>query len=354
MRSTVVSLALIMLLANCGAESDFLKDTERLGFLFGVMTQGRVVDSGQNQCYDTSTVVSCQNAVYPGQDADYIGVPKPRSISTPIQKSNGDLITIDYGTGLIWTSCPLDSLGNPDNTATCVGPPLSTDRLSARDYCSALNSRQFGGFSSWHLPSVRDLKSLVIHATAPPYYDTVAFPGGAAVSIWSDSTMGGMDAYVSFNFGMVYTSGSGYNVRCVSGPSLNPGNFYTIAGSSVQDIDTGLIFTRCSAGQDEAGSCTGVPQSLTWSTALQYCQSLNKDGRQWRLPAIQELELLLRLGESPAIDSSAFPNTSGGYWSSTTSPASMLNALVINYDTGGTYSEASKIGAAAVRCVSGP
>lgn len=353
MRSIFILMPLLSLLASCRAEADFSKDLERMGFLFGAMTQGRVVDSGQNQCYDTGAVIPCQDTVYPGQDADYVGVPKPRSISAPIQKSNGDLITIDYGTGLVWTSCLLGTGGSPDNTSTCVGPAVGTDLATARSYCSALNSREFGGLTDWHLPTIRDLKSLVIHVMAPPYYDTVAFPGGAAVSIWSDSTTFGGNVYVAFDQGMTYT-GAASAVRCVSGTSIKPGNFAIIAGGVVRDADTGLVFTRCAAGQNEAGACTGTPSAVDWTSALQYCHNLNKDGRRWRLPAIQELETLLRLEENPVIDSSAFPNTSGIFWSSTTSPSSMLNALVINFDTGGSYSNSGKGGTAAVRCVSGP
>lgn len=356
MPSFSVMLTLLCLLAGCRAEADFSKDMERIGFLFGIMRQGRVVDSGQNQCYDTANVTSCQNALYPGQDADYVGVPKPRSTSAPIQKSNGDLVTIDYGTGLIWTSCLLGGAGNPDNTPTCIGPSTAKDLATARSYCSALNSRRFGGLSDWHLPTVRDLKTLVIHhVAAPPYYDTVAFPGIADVPIWSDSRMNGMDVYVDFYSGMIGTGGSGlYKIRCVSGPSLKPGNFAVTAGGVVGDADTGLVFTRCAAGQNEAEACTGTPLYMNWQSALQYCNNLNKDGRRWRLPAIQELETLLRLGEFPAIDASAFPNTSGIFWSSTTSPSSMLNALVINFDAGGSYSDSGKGGTVAVRCVSGP
>lgn len=354
MRSFSVMLTLLCLLAGCRAEADFSEDMERIGFLFGIMRQGRVVDSGQNQCYDTANVTSCQNALYPGQDAYYVGVPKPRSISAPIQKSYGDLVTIDHGTGLIWTSCLLGSAGNPDNTPTCIGPADDTDLATARSYCSALNSRKFGGLSDWHLPTIRDLKTLVIHVMAPPYYDTVAFPGVANVPIWSDSRMYGMDIYVNFNYGMIDAAGSGYKVRCVSGPSLKPGNFAVMAAGVVLDADTGLVFTRCAAGQNEAEACTGTPLYMNWQSALQYCNNLNKDGRRWRLPAIQELEILLRLEEFPAIDASAFPNTSGTFWSSTTSPSSTLFALVINFDTGGRYTDWVKGGTAAVRCVSGP
>ena len=354
MRFFSVILTLLSLLAGCRAEADFSKDMERIGFLFGAMRQGRIVDSGQIQCYDTGNATSCQNALYPGQDADYVGVPKPRSISAPIQKSYGDLVTIDYGTGLIWTSCLLGNAGSPDNTPACTGSAVGTDLATARSYCSALNSREFGGLTDWHLPTIRDLKTLVIHVMAPPYYDTVAFPGGAAVPIWSDSTMNGMDVYVSFGAGMIYTAGTGYSIRCVSGPSIKPGNFAVIAGGVVRDADTGLVFTRCAAGQNEAEACTGTPSIVDWTSALQYCHNLNKDGRRWRLPAIQELETLLRLAEFPAIDASAFPNTSGVFWSATTSPSSMMNALVINFDTGGSYSDSGKGGTAAVRCVSGP
>lgn len=322
------------------------------------MTQGRVVDSGQNQCYDTSGPVACQDSAFPGQDADYVGVPKPRSISAPIQKSNGDLITIDYGTGLIWTSCPIESAGNPDNTATCVGAPALTDSATARSYCSALDGRQFGGRTEWRLPTIRDLRTLIVYAPGGTFYDSSAFPGAVSTSFWSNTILGGMEVYADFSDGGIYTSGSSYRVRCVSGPTMEPGNFQLIGGSMVADNDTGLVFTRCAAGQDEASGCAGSAQFLNWSSALQYCNNLTIGGRKWRLPAIQELEVVLRPGESPPIDLAFFPASAGYYWTSTTTPGPGMQAqaVAINFDAGVShYSNTGKtLPNAAVRCVSGP
>lgn len=358
MRNIVKGLILVSLLMGCRAEADFSKDLERIGFLFGAMTQGRVVDSGQNQCYDTGAVIPCQDTVYPGQDADYVGVPKPRSISAPIQKSNGDLITIDYGTGLVWTSCPIESVGNPDNTATCAGAPALTDKATAQSHCSALNDRQFGGMTEWRLPTIRDLRSLLVYVPGGPFYDSSAFPGAVSFQFWSDSVFGGMVVYADFSDGGIYTTGSSYRVRCVSGPALQPGNFQLTGGSMVTDNDTGLVFTRCAAGQDEAGGCAGSPQLLSWSLALQYCNNLTIGGRKWRLPAVQELEVTLRPGESPPVDLTFFPASSGSYWTSTTTPGPGMQAqaVTIIFDAGAShYSTTDKtLPTAAVRCVSGP
>lgn len=90
---------------------------------------------------------------------------------------------------------------------------------------------------------------------------------------------------------------------------------FVINGAEVTDQRTGLVWARCSVGQSWSGSaCAGSAALLTHETALAHAQSQSG----WRLPSVKELASLADKGcRSPAIDSTAFPNTPlSYYWSS--------------------------------------
>jgi hypothetical protein len=60
-------------------------------------------------------------------------------------------------------------------------------------------------------------------------------------------------------------------------------------GSEIKDMNTGLIWRRCSEGQSWDGTtCTGEAMRFTWSEAQTYAQSQ----RGWRMPIVQELARL--------------------------------------------------------------
>ncbi len=82
---------------------------------------------------------------------------------------------------------------------------------------------------------------------------------------------------------------------------------------------TGLLWQRCSAGQNADDACSGTAYTLNVYDADTYCKSLSIGGKTWRLPTISELSSLIEYGKStrPLIDTTAFPNTqSDTYWSS--------------------------------------
>ena len=128
---------------------------------------------------------------------------------------------------------------------------------------------------------------------------------------------------------------------------------FTVGGS------TGLIWQRCSLGQNYDETCSGNPQQLTWSNANTYCNSLpSLGGNTWRLPTVNELLNLVDYGISSSgvmyINSTAFPNTvwASSYWSSSTSVQNSGHALYVGFTGGSAYS-ITKDGNFNVRCVSG-
>ena len=106
-------------------------------------------------------------------------------------------------------------------------------------------------------------------------------------------------------------------------------NFTDNPDGTVTDNTTGLVWDKCSRGQTwdnstPPGTCTGTAHTFTWQAALQEATAANNTSHRgktdWRLPNRTELESLVDINAagSPAIDTTAFPNTvSNMYWSST-------------------------------------
>lgn len=78
---------------------------------------------------------------------------------------------------------------------------------------------------------------------------------------------------------------------------LTPGERYTVAhqGHVVQDVETGLMWQRCSLGQQwnaEADQCTGTATTVQWD-ALATVSSDLAGYNDWRVPTVTELRALV-------------------------------------------------------------
>ena len=136
-------------------------------------------------------------------------------------------------------------------------------------------------------------------------------------------------------------------------PASTPTSQFTIhdIGTTVTDNKTGLMWKRCSEGQDWNGStCTGIAAIYTWQTALQQVQNINGTGgfagkKDWRVPNIKELASLVEVQcSSPAINMTVFPETPWVFkffWSSS-SEASISNQAWAVVPTGGNVNRGSK------------
>jgi hypothetical protein len=118
---------------------------------------------------------------------------------------------------------------------------------------------------------------------------------------------------------------------------------------------TGLIWQRCSAGQNSDATCSGTAQTYTWDQANSYCSSLSLGGRSWRLPTVNELQslLLYSINSNPMLNISLFPNSQYDiYWSSLNYNQDNSFAW-ITYFYGGITTIYSKSIMNYVRCISG-
>jgi len=110
---------------------------------------------------------------------------------------------------------------------------------------------------------------------------------------------------------------------CDGGARAEPSARYDIRGATVLDSDTGLVWQRCSVGQEwrEGRGCIGVIRQMAWDEALQHAS----DG--WRLPTHDELLSLVVAGcRDPAIDETLFPDMELPklwYWTSTAEGAAV-------------------------------
>ena len=126
---------------------------------------------------------------------------------------------------------------------------------------------------------------------------------------------------------------------------------------SILDNGTGLIWQKCSRGQNTDATCSGTATVTSWSLALIHCKNLSIGSKTWRLPNIKELRSLVNpaiySSSLPYIDSNSFPSTMAGmYWSSTTS-RSNVSAWYMSFSNGNNDIQ-NKAYDAYVRCVSGP
>lgn len=118
---------------------------------------------------------------------------------------------------------------------------------------------------------------------------------------------------------LIITTTTSYAQTCnFNIQTTRPDSRYIImsGGTEVKDTVTGLIWQRCSVGQQWNGStCTGTAITHTWQQALSVAKNL---GNGYRLPNIKELQSLVEIKcYDPAINISRFPNTqSNYYWSS--------------------------------------
>ena len=116
---------------------------------------------------------------------------------------------------------------------------------------------------------------------------------------------------------------------------------------TVSDTNTKLMW------QDDYSDNAGSIKEATWEEAIAYCEDSKLAGYEdWRLPNIKELKSIVDDTKyNPAIDTSAFSNTtSDSDWSSTTPANTHDYAWIVDFWNGSDY-DYLKDGSYFVRCV---
>jgi hypothetical protein len=109
---------------------------------------------------------------------------------------------------------------------------------------------------------------------------------------------------------------------------------------TVTDLATGLIWKQCAEGLSGPDCATGSAQTFTWQAALQHAEAAVFAGSSlWRLPNNKELASLReRRCYTPAINTTAFPNTPSSYfWSSSPNANDSFSAWYVYFYDGHVY-----------------
>ncbi|AXV64396.1 DUF1566 domain-containing protein [Pseudoalteromonas lipolytica] len=109
---------------------------------------------------------------------------------------------------------------------------------------------------------------------------------------------------------------------------------------TVSDVETGLMWQRCSFGQtynSATATCEGTSQQLTWGEALRGAKNTRLAGfSDWHVPNVKELASILEHRcVQPSINESVFLATKlQNYWSSTSGKERTDLAWVYQFDKG--------------------
>jgi hypothetical protein len=269
--------------------------------------------------------------------------------------------------GLVWQKCA-DGL----DPKTCAGT-ASTYTFSL-DYCNNLNLED----RKWRLPQVYELlyileNNQISTSLFPNFPDKIFSPlnfsetyysyGGyptyyKAMFISKTGTQGFTNATYknpSGNSGQGYYEMERLAMMCISGQI--PTNTLQISNNTVIS-SLGLKWEKCDA---KSSYCTSNTSTYyTWNEALNYCNSLTLEGKQWRVPNRNEFFTLLDMQGSNTIknleignydfapdeniyklysytydrNKNTYSYFSNQYWTSSTDPSDSSKAYSININHG--------------------
>jgi uncharacterized repeat protein (TIGR02543 family) len=314
---------------------------------FGPPLAPNIPDTGQTACYDDAGNIMdpcpASGTAFYGQD--YLYQPQhPRSytklggggVELPDDARHVDeggpwIMTRDNVTGLIWevkqNADNIRDYENPNDADNFYSwydpahpnpgtPGDGSDTFDTKQhFIDLLNAANFGGFSDWRLPAMKELKSLVDAGAFNPAITAEWFPNKTASRYWSsttdasntddawdvyfyDGTAGGFNKSYSCFVRAVRGGQSGlYDDSIISGRMVDNGD------GTVTDTAAGLMWEQVHA-----------PATFTWQEALAYAEGTETAGYDdWRLPNQNELQTLVDFTSfDPAIPGA------GWYWSSTT------------------------------------
>lgn len=152
--------------------------------------------------------------------------------------------------------------------------------------------------------------------------------------------------------------------------SINLMSFTSNGDGTVTDNNTGLMWQKCSAGQN-ATSCSGIASTYNWFMArgirnliynrgsTNICGSLDLGGHNdWRLPTKKELITIVDYSKAqpgPTINTTIFPftNTNPNYWTATPDVTDPGNVWSVGFYGGNVSNLQAKSVEQYVRCVRG-
>ena len=214
-------------------------------------------------------------------------------------------------------------------------------------FVTIINNENFGGYSDWRLPTIKELSLLIQPDKITVSIDEGYFPNTLAnvfnntTPYWS-STINNRysDGAWQVNFSLpgvvikpdivsdgsvgIFSRTTSALVRAVRGEK-NISALLDNDDGTVTDAASGLMWKQTET------------ETMTWEEALVYCENLDFAGyKDWRLPNRNELHSIADYTVySPSIDATAFPDIMlSNYWTSTTFARNQLAAWGIDFDNG--------------------
>jgi len=235
------------------------------------------------------------------------------------QRDNSNYIVRDLLTKLLWEDD--ESVANSEFSYS-----------GAFNYCSNLS---LDGKRNWHIPSIKELMSIVDYSKRAPALDTsflnVAY-GMDDIGYWSSTVRGfGWQMWLNFFSGKIHwyeNSSNRHFVRCVKSDNAQWAKAdFTHSDTTVIDNNSKLEWQDSYSGS--------VPQ-LQWEAAINYCENLTLNGKSdWRLPNINELFSITEHSHGSPTINDIFQNTKEDfYWTSTTYSGSSSYAWAVSFEYG--------------------
>lgn len=314
-RTASLSFLILILVNTCSFAEDY-----------------RIVDTGQNVCFDNSVQISFpeEGESFYGQDAQFDGYQPSYTIS------DDNLTVYDNNTGLTWVRTPdTDNDGDLDTY-----DQLTWEEFNA--FPETLNAQNYGGYSDWRIPTIKELYSLMdfrgLDPSGPdpanliPFIDTDYFDfvyGDTIVGeriidaqYWSSNqyvgtVFGGEIAIFGVNFAdgrikgyprdMSLTGVAVHYARLVRGNTNYGQNDFTDNGDgTITDNATGLMWMKDDYGDS---SSTGPRSGILWEDALAWVQQKNDENylgyNDWRLPNAKEMQSIVDYSRGPDSTNSA-------------------------------------------------
>lgn len=259
-----------------------------------------IVSTSQTGIWDDTgnSINPISGEAFYGQDAQY-------THTTPVYTLSGDGKTVkDEVTGLTWQKSY--------DSGTYYWASIQT-------VVDNLNNQNYGGYSDWRVPTIKELYSLWDASVGWPYIDTdyfdITYTSEQELShaiFWSTDKYTGVMGNISANgetpgaelaFGVNFGTGHiksysikvgpKHQVRCVRGNlSYGVNLFQNNNDGTISDLATGLMWQ-----QNDNGS------GIDWEDALAYAQTQNNANylghNDWRLPNAKELQSLVDYKRSP-------------------------------------------------------
>ena len=261
-----------------------------------------IVSTSQTGIWDATgnNITPALGDVFFGQDAQFTHI-------TPAYTKSSDGLTVkDEVTGLTWQK----TYEKPSFGGAYYWAETQT-------VVDNLNKQNYGGYSDWRVPTIKELYSLWNVSVGWPYINTgffdIKYTDEQDLShaiFWSSDKYTGLMGNVTgetpgaelafgVNFGTGHIKsysisvGPKHFVRCVRGNlSYGVNLFQNNNDGTISDLATGLMWQK-----NDSGS------GMDWKNALAYAQTQNSANylghNDWRVPNAKELQSLVDYTRSP-------------------------------------------------------